>query len=89
MKCHILACVGIELARLQQKDTEQATHAQAGRPVSLLSVQYLLSGIFLLSEAGVRGLLNLGEKAFGPSKLGKFDAVLKNWTAILNGLKTI
>ena len=34
-------------------------------------------------------ILNLGKKAFGPSKFGKLDAVEKNWTAILNGLKTI
>ena len=34
----------------------------------------------------VRGLLNLGKKSFGPSKLEKLDSVQKNRTAILNGL---
>ena len=32
-------------------------------------------GFSYLSEVGARGLLNSGEKAFGSSKLGKFDAV--------------
>ena len=46
-------------------------------------------GFYDLSEVGARGLLKLGKKAFGPSKLGKFEVVYKkNWTAILNGLKT-
>ena len=40
-------------------------------------------GFSYLSEVGARGLL-IWAKAFGPSKLGKLDAVLKNWTAILN-----
>ena len=33
------------------------------------------------------GACYFGEKTFGLSKLGKFDAVYNNWTAILNGLK--
>ena len=45
-------------------------------------------GFSYLSEVRARGLMNLG-KAFESSKLGKFDAVLKNWIAILNGLKSI
>ena len=32
-------------------------------------------GFYYISEVGARGLLNFGEKAFGPSKLGKFDVV--------------
>ena len=43
-------------------------------------------GFSYLSEDRARGLLNLGKKAFGLSlsKLGKLDAVKKNWTSILN-----
>ena len=47
-----------------------------------------MQGFSYLAEVGARSLLNLERKAFGPSKFGKFDAVLKNWTAISNGLKT-
>ena len=35
------------------------------------------------------GPVEFGKKAFGSSKLGKIDAVQKNWTAIFNGLKSI
>ena len=35
----------------------------------------ILQGFSYLSEVGARGLLNLAKKAFGSSKLGKFDAV--------------
>ena len=35
----------------------------------------VVQGISYLSEVGARGLLNLGKKAFGTLKLGKFDAV--------------
>ena len=35
------------------------------------------------------GPVEFGKKAFGSSKLGKIDAVQKNWIAILNGLKSI
>ena len=34
-------------------------------------------------KSGARGLFNLGEKAFGSSKLGQYNTVQKNWTAIL------
>ena len=36
-----------------------------------------------------QGPVKFEKKASGSSKLGKFDAVLKNWTAILNRLKSI
>ena len=36
-----------------------------------------------------QGPVEFGEKAFGSSKLGKFDAVKKNWTTIWNGLKSL
>ena len=34
-----------------------------------------IQGFSYLPEVGASGLLNLGKKAFGPSKLGKIDAV--------------
>ena len=51
----------------------------------LISLSWILFRDFpTFLKFGARGLLG---KTFGLSKLGKFDAVLKNWTAILNGLK--
>ena len=46
-------------------------------------------GFSYLSEVGANGLLNLGKKAFGSSKLGKFDGLKMNLAAISNGLKSI
>ena len=34
-----------------------------------------MQGFSYLSEVWPRGLVNLGEQAFGPSELGKFDAI--------------
>ena len=42
--------------------------------LELLNLQTHMQGFFYFSEVRARGLLNL-EKAFGSSKLGKFDAV--------------
>ena len=49
-----------------------------------------LQGFSYLSEVRTSGLLNLGKKHLDlASKLGKLDEVYNNWTASLNGLKTI
>ena len=39
-----------------------------------LCMQTAKQGFSYLSEVEARGLLNLGEKVFGPSKLGKLNA---------------
>ena len=74
----------------------QASKVCTGSPESslvdnLLSNKIPHAGSFILSfhrdfpaflKSGAGGLLNLGGKAFGSSKLGKFNTVQKNWTAI-------
>ena len=74
------------------------TSFHAGRQVGFYiwtSIKYFcnygicIQGYSYFSEVEAMGLLNLRKKAFGPSKLEKFNAVKKNWTAILNGLQII
>ena len=48
-----------------------------------------MQGFSYLSEVDARGLLNLGKKSIWTIKIGKLNAVFKNWAAVLNGVKTI
>ena len=61
----------------------------AGIPQCLALGTTLLQGFSYLSEVRARGLLNLGKRAFGPSKLVQSKRTEKNWTAILFALQTI
>ena len=47
------------------------------------------AGIFLPFWSLGQGPVEFGKISFRPSKLGKLDAFQKNWTTILNWLKTV